>query len=138
MTVNCMATRNEETRAHIFGRRKVTKAVSGREVADLENSGFPQVICIICIVSTTLYKSLAFCREKSLHCGNPALNQEKTDMHNCFAKVKHYLRQNDLALQLTLDPNPLITPPTRRVWRSFKFAPFLFFSRVESWATAHG
>ena len=34
----------------------------------------------------------------------------------------------------------LITPPARRVWRSFKFAPFLFFYffRVESWATAHG
>ena len=32
----------------------------------------------------------------------------------------------------------IITPPARRVWRSFKFAPFLFFFRVESWATAHG
>ena len=34
--------------------------------------------------------------------------------------------------------NTVITPSTRRVWRSFKFAPFLFFSRVESRATAHG
>ena len=104
---------------------KSRKHVSGREIADLENSGFPQVICI---VSTTLYKtmnlwkdciiyaidiapppqSFAFCKEKSLHCGNPAWNREKADMHNCFANVKHYLRQNDLALQLTLDPNPLI------------------------------
>ena len=33
----------------------------------------------------------------------------------------------------------IITPPARRAWRSFKFAPFLFFfSRVESRATAHG
>ena len=32
----------------------------------------------------------------------------------------------------------LITPPARRVWRSFKMAPFLFFFHVERWATAHG
>ena len=35
----------------------------------------------------------------------------------------------------------LITPPARRAWRSYKFAPFLFFSfffRVESRRTAHG
>ena len=28
---------------------------------------------------------------------------------------------------LTIIPVWLVTPPTRRVWRSFKFAPFLFF-----------
>ena len=33
---------------------------------------------------------------------------------------------------------PIITPPARRVWRSFKFVPCLFFSRVESRATPHG
>ena len=32
---------------------------------------------------------------------------------------------------------PLITPPARRALRSFKSAPFLFFPRVESRATAH-
>ena len=33
-----------------------------------------------------------------------------------------------------------ITPPARRAWRSYKFAPFLFFflSHVESRRTAHG
>ena len=32
----------------------------------------------------------------------------------------------------------IFTPPARRVWRSYKFAPFLFFFHVERWATAHG
>ena len=33
----------------------------------------------------------------------------------------------------------IITPPARRAWRSYKFAPFLgFFFRVESRRTAHG
>ena len=40
----------------------------------------------------------------------------------------------------TFGGQTFITPPARRAWRSYKFAPFLFFffPRVESRRTAHG
>ena len=41
-------------------------------------------------------------------------------------------------IEYKTEHSSVITPPARRVWRSFKFAPFLFFFCVESWATAHG
>ena len=38
----------------------------------------------------------------------PSYSPDLNPVEEVFAKVKHYLRRNDLVLQTTMDPNPLI------------------------------
>ena len=58
--------------------------------------------------------------------------------YDCLVTVSVKIYDNKRLAHKTAYIYLFITPPARRAWRSYKFAPFLFFFRVESRRTAHG